>query len=206
MEGLMEEFAASPEAQSIIEEAGGISWAATMMDLAFSYLGSSVPEMSLGDFNEVLFELIPRKVACEAEAAPAVVAELRAFWSFLRRQYGLANAQEILDTLTDEATTELSDSLSDPASFGMAKSFVMLGTKAGFDMTTQEGLDAFMLAYNSRLLAQEGAFGPPHLGSGGDVFFGLGPGFKQPGGSHKEHEKKRKARKTKRQARKRNRR
>ena len=30
----------------------------------------------------------------------------------------------------------------------MAKSFFKMGKDAGFDMTTQEGLDRFMLAYN----------------------------------------------------------
>ena len=35
----------------------------------------------------------------------------------------------------------------------MAKSFFMIGQAAGFDMSSQEGMNAFMLEYNERLLA-----------------------------------------------------
>src|SRR5207237_84938 len=91
IDGLMEEFAASPEAQPIIEQYGGVSWAAMMMDYAFNYIGTSVPKMALRDFNEVVFDLFPRKVSTEPDSAPQVIAELRAFWSFLHRQYGLPN-------------------------------------------------------------------------------------------------------------------
>jgi hypothetical protein len=139
IDGLMEEFSNSAEAQPIMEQYGDVSWAAMMMEYAFRYLGVNMPKMSPVDFNEVVFELFPRKVSVEAEAAPQVVAELRAFWSFLHRQYGLANAKQILDTLTDDVAGRLRKELSDPANFGMAKSFVMLGSKAGFDMTTQAG-------------------------------------------------------------------
>jgi hypothetical protein len=43
----------------------------------------------------------------------------------------------------------------------MAKSFFAMGHAAGFDMTTQDGMNAFMLAFNSGLAAQQSA---PHMG------------------------------------------
>jgi hypothetical protein len=49
------------------------------MDYAFFHLGVSIPDLSLPDSNEVVFELFPRKVSTEAESAPAIIAELRAF-------------------------------------------------------------------------------------------------------------------------------
>ncbi len=49
--------------------------------------------------------------------------------------------------------------LSDSSNFGMAKSFVMMGQEQGFDMTTQEGMNKFMLAYNASLLAGREAAG-----------------------------------------------
>ncbi len=205
IDALMEEFAASAEAAPIIEEYGGVSWAATMMDFAVNYLGVTVPEMSLGDFHEILFELFPRKVSTEADSAESIVAELRAFWSFVHRQYGLSNAKKILDTLTNDATRRLREALSNPANFGMAKSLFMLGSQSGFDMTTQEGLDQFQRAYNSSLLNQPGMalpFGPPLDEAEGWDF---GPGFGSPGPGKQEREKRRKARKAQRQARKRKR-
>ena len=52
----------------------------------------------------------------------------------------------------DDAADMLFEELSNPENFGMAKSFVMAGNQAGFDMSTQQGLEAFMLAYNSAML------------------------------------------------------
>jgi len=39
--------------------------------------------------------------------------------------------------------------LADSSNFGMAKSLLSQGKDAGFDMTTQEGLNQFMLSYNA---------------------------------------------------------
>ncbi|MDB5309847.1 MAG: hypothetical protein JWO38_4049 [Gemmataceae bacterium] len=135
-----------------MREAGRqIGWAAMMMEYAINYTGHTPPEMTLSNFNEVLFELIPRKVSTEPETAEEIVTELRAFWSFLSRQYGLDNAPKILATLDDRAVDRLEAELADPANFGMAKSFFMTGKNAGFDMTTPEGLAAFQDVYNASL-------------------------------------------------------
>jgi len=45
--------------------------------------------------------------------------------------------------------------MNDPSRFGMAKSFFMMGQAAGFDMTTQEGAEAFMNWYNAMVMMQE---------------------------------------------------
>lgn len=149
IEGLEEEFAKSPEGEAIRTASGGLAWAAAMMEYAFSYIGCSPPEMTPSDFKEVLFSIIPRKVSVEATEAGAIIAELRAFWNFLARQYKLTNARGIVAVLDDSAATRLAERLSDPSNFGMAKSFFMLGSQAGFDMTTSEGLAEFQAAYNA---------------------------------------------------------
>lgn len=155
IDGLMAEFAQSSEAQPVQATYGDIGWAAMMMEYAINYIGCTPPEMTLADFNEVLFELFPRKVSVEADQAGLIIAELRAFWSFVTRQYGLDNARAILATLDDLAVSRLQKKLTDPANFGMAKSFFMQGSKAGFDMTTPEGLAAFQAAYNAQLLGRQ---------------------------------------------------
>lgn len=150
--GLMDAFVASAEAQSVFDEYGGSDWPTLMMEYAIDYIGVTPPKMSLADFNEVVFQLFPRKVSTEADNAVVIVAELRAFWTFLHRQYGLTNAVAIAASLTNTAVKRLERELTNPANHGMAKSFFMLGKQAGFDMTTQEGLDEFMAVYNSSLL------------------------------------------------------
>jgi hypothetical protein len=199
IDGLMEEFVASAEAQPVFDQYGNSGWPAMMMDYAINYPGVTPPEMSLADFNEVVFELFPRKVSTPPESAPVIVAELRAFWSFLQRQYGLANAKPILASLTDAATRRLERELANPANYGMAKSFFMQGLRAGFDMTTEKGLQEFTAAYNRSL-----------PGGGGNEFEDVPPDIpfvELPPSplSHQERAAKRKKRKAQRQARKRNR-
>jgi hypothetical protein len=128
-----------------------------------------------------------------------IVNELRAFWQFVRRQYGIPSADAILAVLGPSAAARLQKLLADPANYGMAKSMFMMGREAGFDMTTQEGLDAFMLAYNSQLLANRL---PPSPLTDVEALLGVLPPSPL---SPEEKAEKRKARKRQRQARKRNR-
>jgi len=85
------------------------------------------------------------------ERASQIFSELRTFWSFVDRQYGLANAREILASLDHHTAAPFEKEFANPVNFGMAKSFVMMGTQAGFDMTTRNGLAVFLAAYNAGL-------------------------------------------------------
>jgi len=205
IDGLMADFAESPEAKPLQEADEDLGWAAMLIESYINYIGSTPSEMTLRDFNEVLFSIFPRKVSVEAEEAGSIIAGLRAFWRFVARQYGLANAQTILATLDDAATSRLQKKLADPASFGMAKSFFMLGSKAGFDMTTPEGLAAFQTVYNAQLLGGQPGSQPPGLPPARpDLFHSLPPSpLDRP--TSDELKKKRKEKKRQRDAKKRNR-
>jgi hypothetical protein len=198
IKGVMEAFVDSPEAQPIIEQQGSVSWPGMMLNYYFGHIGGELAEMSLRDFNEVVFELFPRKVSTEPESAPEIVAELKAFWSFVHRQYGLEIAERILATLNDEAVGRLRNYLSDPSRYGMAKSFVMGGKAAGFDMTKKEDLDAYAVAYNASLL---GRSLPP---TPADIKEEEPPPLAAPQ-TREQRDKKRADRKRERQAKKRNR-
>lgn len=162
---LAERFEASPEAQPLLASDADLSWAPTFLHYSLIYLGQSPPQMSAGNAEEVLFEHIPRKVSVDADQAGEIIAVLRAFWPFLRREFQLDNAERILKLLDSDATERLHDTLDDPANFGMAKSLFMVGKKAGFDMTTELGLAEFMLAYNANRLSQLGANRTPPTAS-----------------------------------------
>jgi hypothetical protein len=95
---------------------------------------------------------VPRKVSTDADSATSIVFELTKFWEYLGRVYKLPEAQAIVEWLTaDGLVDELQAELSDPANFGMAKSFVMAGKNAGYDMTSQAGMNEFMTVYNQSL-------------------------------------------------------
>jgi hypothetical protein len=143
---LMRRFAASPEAKGLDE----IRACEIVMDLAAGYLGHTIATLGASDLREVLFELIPRKVSIEASAGRGIIEETRALYTFLKREFGLKQADACLRLLGDSAVKKLEAALSDSRNFGMAKSLIMAGSTAGFDMESKEGIQAWMLSVQGK--------------------------------------------------------
>ena len=120
-----------------------------VVDLGMNYLSVTPATMSPDNLQEILFNLFPRKVSAEADEAPVIIHELQYFWKFLQREFHLENAAACLKLLDDEAASELKEEMSNPANFGMAKSFVMMGKDQGFNMSTEEGLREWMETFNA---------------------------------------------------------
>ena len=152
-EQLSKLFFESPEGQALLDEGIESGWSDMMVDFGMSYLGVTPATMSPGDLREILFDLFPRKVSAEADEAPEVIRELQYFWKFIEREFHLKNAAACLKILDDEAANELKEEMSNPANFGMAKSFVMMGKDQGFDMSTEEGLREWMETFNAGITA-----------------------------------------------------
>jgi hypothetical protein len=139
-EELVRRFAGSPEAKGL----GDVHWCRTVMDLAANHLGVTIASVGAPELREVLFELLPRKVMVDASAAGEIVAECQAFFAFLKRELPVREADACLRVLGAAAAKKLEAALSDPRNFGMAKSMMMAGAEAGFDMSSKEGVDAWM--------------------------------------------------------------
>lgn len=151
---VMAEFEQSAEGEAFMSKFDiSLGWPASYMDYAAQYFGATLATVTPGETAEILFDIFPRKVSVESERAQEIVAELRAFWQFLKRTRALKTADAILQMLTDEDADRLEADLADPSNFGMAKSFFMTGMNAGFDMTHQADLNRFLIAYNMSLLA-----------------------------------------------------
>jgi hypothetical protein len=148
-EQLAKLFIESPEGQALIKEDIEPGWSDMMVDFGMNYLGVTPATMSPDELREILFDLFPRKVSAEADESPEVIRELQYFWKFIEREFHLKNAAACLKILDDEAANELKEEMSNPANFGMAKSFVMMGKDQGFDMSTEEGLREWMETYNA---------------------------------------------------------
>ncbi len=148
-EVLMQQFAASPEGQAIKERGTELGWAGAMIHYAISYLGVTPPVMTPSDLEAVVFDLFPRKVITEKGDGGEIIQELGAFWHFLERVYQLPQARQMLARLTPQAARRLERALQEPANFGMAKSFVLMGKEAGFEMESPEGMQAWVQAYNA---------------------------------------------------------
>jgi hypothetical protein len=154
-DALSERFLGSPEGQSRLEvDPGAGFWVNRLIHFGRVYAGVTIPQMTRGHVEEIVTEIFPRKVSLiEPEDADDAIPELVAFWAYLKREYGLLEADKIVRFLQKVAPT-FKDMMYDPAKFGMAKSFFMMGQAAGFDMTDEEGLQAFTSAYNASLLAE----------------------------------------------------
>lgn len=142
-------FSKSKEAEQVVERCGGLLWAQSLLEFGVNYLGEIVDAMTLASVREYVLDFVPRKVSTEPGQAAAIVLELTKFWEYLDRVYALPEAKPITEwLLSDGLVSQLEAELSDPANFGMAKSMYMAGTAAGYDMTSEAGMNQFMIAYN----------------------------------------------------------
>jgi hypothetical protein len=156
LDQLMEAFAQSPKGQKPLSEGIEPGWAGMMMDFGMNYLSVTPPRMTPHGLRAILFDLFPRKVSTSADEADEIIRGLQAFWTFLQREYHLANAAACLKVLDEKAARELKKELSTPANFGIAKSFVMMGQERGFDLSSEEGINEWMATYNAELAAGVG--------------------------------------------------
>jgi hypothetical protein len=154
---LLELFDQSSEGQAL-REAGGLpgEWTNIFIDFGIDYLGVTPAQMSPDSLREILFDIFPRKLSAEPDEASEIIRELQFFWKFLQREFHLENAAACLKVLDDKATRILEEEMSNPANFGIAKSFVMMGKARGFDMSSQEDVDKWMATYNAELAAGTG--------------------------------------------------
>ncbi len=144
---LLAGFDASPEAAPLDE----VGWADVLLDLATQSLDVTMAGLTPRHLVNILFGLIPREVSVEASEAPVLVAELDAFLSFLERAHGLGNLAACLRELRKTTTvTKLTRELSDTSNFGPAKAFVMQGQAEGFDLSTEEGVAAWVATVRAR--------------------------------------------------------
>lgn len=147
-EELLTRFEDSPEAQALAE----VGFALLLMDYAADYFNATIATLDAHELREIVFDIVPRKVSIEAAAASGLIAELRAFYSFLKREFGLKQADACLRELGSDAVKRLTAALSNKGNFGMAKSLFMGGAAAGFDMSTKKGIDAWMQQVSSKPL------------------------------------------------------
>ena len=146
---LMEQFAASLEGHAITQTGTELGWARALIHYAITYSGVTPPTMTASDLEAVVYSLFPRKVITQRGDGAEILQELRAFWHFLQRVYQPPQAKKMLARLTPQAARRLERELQEPVNFGMAKSFVLMGRDAGFDMESPEGMQAWIEAYNA---------------------------------------------------------
>jgi hypothetical protein len=152
IDDIVKQFFQSPEGQAHAVQYPEIgSWIFHLIDFGYKYEGFVLSQMTKDDMKTMMEDLLPRKVglANKSEAEDAVP-ELVAFWSFLEREYNFKNAKGIITYLLS-VKDKFPDWMFDPARGGFAKNFFLSGIEAGFDMSSQEGMNTFKEIYNAQL-------------------------------------------------------
>ena len=148
-------FLHSPEAAGLADGAG--EWQ-TLARWAASHLGRTIATLDADGVEEVVFDLVPRKLSADPDFARPFVECLRAFYRWLGREYALPQADECLRTLeTPDAIERLEGLMADDANFDPAKAMVMAARAEGIDPATPGGAARMQAWMNERL----GAPGAP---------------------------------------------
>jgi hypothetical protein len=72
-------------------------WAKCLIDYGYNYVGVALHEMDANDMEELLTEVFPRKISLsKPEDADQGLPAMIALWEYLKREYQLSNAENIL--------------------------------------------------------------------------------------------------------------
>src|SRR5262249_32287643 len=98
---------ASPEGKPFSRGEYEISWARFLTETLIDALEIPLSELTPEQLHSLLADDVAVEAALEADDAAYVIAELRAFFRFLQREYMLANAAAGLAILGDAAIDKL---------------------------------------------------------------------------------------------------
>lgn len=85
---LVRRFVASPEAKTLTD----VQSCHFVMDFAADYFNATIATLGPRELREIVFDIIPRKLSIDASAASWIIEENRAFYAFLKREFGLLQA------------------------------------------------------------------------------------------------------------------
>lgn len=124
-------------------------WIMQMMHYGFDYIGCTPAQMTADDICELCCEIFPKKITLDSpDDATHAVAEMTMFWEYLRDEFQLEHADDILKSLQDIEPYFVND-MFDPDNYDMAKSVFSAGVKLGYDMESDAGINEFMQACNA---------------------------------------------------------
>lgn len=144
IKGALESFAKSRAGKAHIRlyPEGG-DWIETFIAFALRYGGYTLPKMTKGEAQMVMEDFLPRRlVLADPSETDDAIPELVAFWTYLHEVYRFRSAKAIANYL-ESIADQFPEWMFDPSRGGMAKQLMMEGMAKGFDMTTQEGIQAF---------------------------------------------------------------
>jgi hypothetical protein len=161
---LLELFEKSPEWKSARQDTDSDDpmWSDMFLNMVLFYIGQPLFFVNSTTLREALYDILPQKVIVPAAEAPNIIRELKAFWTFIKREYDLPHADSCLKVLNQKTIiSRLEKEMSDSSKFGMAKSIMMQALDAGVDITDQAKIDQFIEQYNQQIADEMAAAAAP---------------------------------------------
>lgn len=143
VDAFMARFEDAPEAREEMLPIAEMLVEHLAMHLGVTFVGVGPEELKI-----LLFKIVPNRVMIEAEQAPLILDTTRALLAFADRELGAEHAQACLAALNASTEKRLTRDLADESKFGTAKSLLARGMRAGFDMTSEAGIAAFIEEVN----------------------------------------------------------
>lgn len=145
---LLARLADSAEAVELDHPLMGIK---LLLDHASSWFALPVTRLSADEVDEILFKIIPREGSIPASEARSIIESIHMAIRWMAQRHTIEHADACLALLGDDAVDRLQRELADSSNFGPAKSMIMAGIDAGFDMHSRAGIEAFMRTTGGRM-------------------------------------------------------
>jgi len=140
-DALEAEFMASPEGAPFTTRFSVVD---LIQQFAWNYYRDTAPTLLASGLDDIIFDILPGKVMVEPDDASDIIKSTQAFYRFLKREYQLPQADSCLHLLDNGAVQRLRDTLKASSQFGIAKTLFAQASDRGFDMKSQEGIEAWM--------------------------------------------------------------
>ena len=125
------------------------------IDHARDTLGLSIGQLNPEGLRALLYYHLPRGFSVNPAEAGEMIEELRDFFAYLQRAHGMPTAHRCLRVLGDQAPAQFQAALADRRLWGMAKSLMMAGADAGYDIRSRDGIEAWMAQVQGKPLPPE---------------------------------------------------
>lgn len=149
---LVTQFLNSAMGQAYLQqnpEAG--NWAYHFVEMGYLYEEVPPPKITRVVAQTIMEYTLPRKLILgDRSQAETAIPELVAFWTFVQQTYKHRNASAIIHYL-QSIEQQFPDWMIDPSRGGMGKGFMLSALSQGYDITSEEGLQAFQAAQNQAI-------------------------------------------------------
>ncbi len=116
----------------------------TFTDYMQTYEGKSPKEWDVSSARSVCLEWVPKKITAETTLFESYGEVLSKFFEFLASRNYLPSAKS-LHNLIEDIKEKIVENSQNSSNWGMAKSFFMGAQNSGVDMSSEEGINRYML-------------------------------------------------------------